>query len=70
MNDTFSSLVFAAKFDLSKKFKVEIGREEKKEWEGRLVGVKRFWGCRVINERSIAITLLKTVLRNKLGQTL
>lgn len=56
MNDIFSSLVLAVKLDLSKKLRVEIGREEKKGWEGRVVGVGRLLECRVIKDRSSAIT--------------
>ena len=41
IKDIFSSLVLAVKFDRSRKFKVEIGREEKKEWEGSVSGVGR-----------------------------
>lgn len=41
MKDIFSSLVFAVKFDRSRKFKVDIGRDEKKAWEGSVSGVGR-----------------------------
>jgi hypothetical protein len=42
MKEIFSSLDLAAKFDLSKKFKVDMGSDEKNEWVGRVVGVRRF----------------------------
>ena len=62
MNDIFSSLVFAAKLDLSKKLRVEIGNEEKNECDGRELGVGLFCGCRVIREASIAMP--RTLLSN------
>jgi hypothetical protein len=52
MNDIFSSLVFDVKFDLSKKLRVEMGKEEKNGWDGRFEGVGLFVGWRVIKERS------------------
>lgn len=52
INEIFSSRVFAVKLERSRKFKVEMGREEKKECDGRVSGVGRESGCRVINERS------------------
>jgi hypothetical protein len=55
MNDIFSSLDFAAKLDLSKKLRVEIGNEEKNECDGSELGVGRLCGCRVIREASIAM---------------
>jgi len=54
MKDIFSSLDFAAKFDLSKKLRVEIDNDEKNEWDGRELGVGLLCGCRVIRETSIA----------------
>lgn len=54
MNDTFSSLDLAAKVDRSKKFRVEIGKEEKKGSDGSEAGVGLFCGCRVTIEASIA----------------
>jgi hypothetical protein len=51
MNEIFSSRVLAVKLDRSRKFKVEIGREEKKGCDGRVSGVGRELGCRVINDR-------------------
>jgi hypothetical protein len=54
MKDIFSSLVFAVKLDLSKKLRVEMGNDEKKGWEGRVVGVGRLLACRVKSERNRA----------------
>ena len=54
MNEIFSSRLFAAKFDLSRKLRVDIGSDEKKEWEGSEGEVSRFVGCRVIKPLSIA----------------
>ena len=51
INEIFSSRVFAVKLERSRKFKVEMGREEKKGWVGRVSGVGRELECRVINER-------------------
>jgi len=62
MNDIFSSLDFAAKLDLSKKLRVEIGNEEKNECDGRELGVGLLCGCRVIREASIAMP--RTLLSN------
>jgi hypothetical protein len=59
MNDIFSSLVFEVKFDRSKKLRVEIGREEKNGWDGRVAGVGLLVACRVIRERSRPEMLLK-----------
>jgi hypothetical protein len=56
MNDTFSSLDLAAKLDRSKKFRVEIGKDEKKGSDGSEAGVGLFCGCRVTSEASIAAT--------------
>lgn len=39
MKEIFSSRVFAVKLERSKKFKVEMGNEEKKAWEGNVSGV-------------------------------
>jgi hypothetical protein len=38
MKEIFSSLVFDVKFDRSRKLSVDIGKEEKKEWDGKVVG--------------------------------
>jgi hypothetical protein len=54
MNEIFSSRPFAAKLDLSRKFRVEIGSDEKNEWEGSEEEVSRFVGCRVTKAFSIA----------------
>ena len=54
MNDIFSSRLFAAKFDLSRKLRVDIGSDEKNEWEGIEEEISRFAGCRVIKAFSIA----------------
>lgn len=54
MNEIFSSRLFAAKFDLSRKLRVDIGNDEKNECEGNEDEVSRFVGCRVINAFSIA----------------
>jgi hypothetical protein len=51
MKDIFSSLVLAVKFDRSRKFKVEMGNEEKNGCEGSVVGVGRLVDCRVIRDR-------------------
>ncbi len=51
MKDIFSSRVLAVKLERSRKFKVEIGREEKNGWDGRVLGLGRFVACRVIIER-------------------
>lgn len=45
MNEIFSSLVFDVKFDRSKKLSVDIGKEEKKECEGSVVGVGLLLAC-------------------------
>jgi hypothetical protein len=39
------------KFDRSRKFKVEMGKDEKKGWVGSVVGVGRLAACRVMRER-------------------
>ena len=54
MNEIFSSRLFAAKFDLSRKLRVDIGNDEKNECEGSEDEVSLFVGCRVINPFSIA----------------
>jgi len=54
MNEIFSSRLFAAKLDLSRKLRVDIGSDEKNECEGRDDEVSRFVGCRVIKAFSIA----------------
>ena len=48
MNEIFSSRVLEAKLDRSKKFKVEMDKEEKNGFVGRVCGVGLFSGCRVI----------------------
>lgn len=59
MNEIFSSRVFAAKFERSRKLSVEMGSEEKNGWEGRAEGDGRLCGCRVIR------ALRRTVLRRR-----
>ena len=54
MNEIFSSRLFAAKLDLSRKLRVDIGSDEKNECEGSEDEVSRFVGCRVIKAFSIA----------------
>jgi hypothetical protein len=51
MKEIFSSRVFAVKLDRSRKFKVEMGSEEKKGWDGRVSGVGRELEYRVIRDR-------------------
>lgn len=51
MNETFSSRVFEVKLDRSRKFRVEIGSEEKNGCDGSVVGVGRLFACRVISDR-------------------
>lgn len=51
MKEIFSSRVFAVKLERSRKFKVEMGSEEKKGCDGRVSGVGRELECRVIRER-------------------
>jgi len=41
--------------DRSRKFSVEIGNDEKNEWDGRELGVGRLCECRVIRDVSIAM---------------
>ena len=41
IKDIFSSLVLDVKFERSRKLRVEMGREEKNGWEGRVAGVGR-----------------------------
>ena len=48
MNEIFSSRDFAAKFERSRKFSVDIGREEKNACDGSVVGEGRFCGCLVM----------------------
>jgi hypothetical protein len=48
MNETFSSRVFEAKFERSKKFRVDIDNEEKNACDGIVDGVGLLCGCRVI----------------------
>ena len=54
MNETFSSRVFAVKFERSRKFSVDIGRDEKKGCDGSVDGVGRLFPCRVIKSRKRA----------------
>lgn len=54
MNDIFSSRLFAAKLDLSRKLRVDIGSDEKNECEGSDDEVSRLVECRVIKAFSIA----------------
>lgn len=54
MNEIFSSRLFAAKFDRSRKLRVDIGSDEKKECEGMEDEASLFVGCRVIKAFSIA----------------
>ena len=51
MNEIFSSLVLAVKLERSRKLRVDIGRDEKKGWEGRVDGVGRSSPRRVIRDR-------------------
>lgn len=51
MKEIFSSRVFAVKLERSRKFKVEMGSEEKKGCDGRVSSVGRELECRVIRER-------------------
>jgi hypothetical protein len=51
MNEIFSSLVLAVKLERSRKLRVEIGRDEKKGWEGNVDGVGRSSPRRVIRDR-------------------
>jgi len=51
MKEIFSSRVFAVKLERSRKFKVEMGSEEKKECDGRVSGVGRELEYRVIRDR-------------------
>ena len=50
MNDIFSSRDFEAKFDRSRKLRVEIGSEEKNAGDGREGGEGRFAACLVSME--------------------
>ena len=54
INEIFSSRVLEVKFERSRKFRVDIGKEEKKGWEGSVVGEGRLFGCLVIDNRSKA----------------
>lgn len=58
MKDIFSSLDLAAKLDRSKKLRVDIGKDEKKGYDGSEAGVGLFCGCRVTSDASIAVTRL------------
>ena len=59
MNEIFSSREFEAKFDLSRKFKVEIDNDEKNGCVGREDGFGRFTACRLIKEESKATSSLQ-----------
>jgi len=65
INDIFSSRDLAAKFERSKKFRVEIGREEKKACVGRVVGLGLLWGCRVMSELNITNSVVRIRLRRR-----
>lgn len=54
MNEIFSSRLFAAKLDLSRKLRVDIGSDEKNGWEGSEEEVSLFVGFRVIKAFNIA----------------
>lgn len=54
MKETFSSRVLAVKFDRSRKFRVEIGSEEKNGWVGRVDGVGLEAPVRVTRDRTRA----------------
>ncbi len=63
MKEIFSSRVFAAKLDRSRKFKVDTGNDEKKACRGRSDGVGRLCGCRVMSAfRSAIGSISNTVL--------
>jgi hypothetical protein len=62
MNDIFSSLVFEVKFDRSRKLSVEMGKDEKNGWVGRVDGVGRLLACRVISKRSNAKRRIHSVV--------
>lgn len=49
MNAIFSSRVLEAKFDRSKKFKVDIASDEKKEWVCKVWAESRVCGLAVTN---------------------
>lgn len=55
MKEIFSSLVLAVKLDRSRKFRVEMGREEKNGCEGSVDGVGRSSPRRVISDRMRAV---------------
>jgi hypothetical protein len=68
INDIFSSRVLEVKFERSRKFRVDIGKEEKNGWEGSVVGEGRLFGCLVIDNRSKAgryTRLWPDAVRNK-----
>lgn len=52
MKDIFSSRDLAVKFDRSRKFRVEMGSDEKKECAGNVVGDGLLCGCRDISDVS------------------
>jgi len=54
MKEIFSSRLFAAKLDLSRKLRVDIGSDEKNECEDSEDEASRFVGCRVIKAFNIA----------------
>ena len=63
MNEIFSSRVFAAKFERSRKLSVDIGNEEKNGCEGRAEGDGRLCVCRVI--RALRRTVRKCSVMEK-----
>ena len=63
INAIFSSRDFVLKTVRSRKLSVDIGREEKKGWDGSVTGVGRCCDPRVIIERSKAFK--KTVRINR-----
>lgn len=66
MNEIFSSRLFAAKLDLSRKLRVDIGSDEKNECEGSEGEVSRFVGCRVIKAFNIAKEVSRFLYDNNL----
>jgi len=61
MNEIFSSRVFVVKLERSRKLRVDIGSDEKKEREGRVDGVGRFAKERVKSDRKRPISLRQTI---------
>ena len=56
MNDIFSSRVLVVKLERSRKLRVDIGSDEKKESDGKVDGVGRLSGERVRSDRKRAET--------------